>query len=144
MDLDGNRRPETIDDKGAAHFVGIPGALRGKEVPIALEAAGYERSDSAPRKLTGETLYLPIRKSAGRLYGKVVNERGEPVVGASIDVEGLAAQTDQAGRFGLVVPGDRVHANMTLDIHAAGFEPQTLGVEPGPSEVGIALRRRRR
>ena len=139
MDLRGNRRPETIDEKGAAHFPAIPADFHARAVPISLEANGFELADPGPRKLIGETLYLPVRKSAGRLNGVVVDQQGEPVAGAAIDVEGMVAETDSKGRFQITVPGDRVRSDMTLDVRARGFQGQTHGVTPGANEIRLRL-----
>jgi len=143
MDLHGNRRPEPIDDKGAAHFVGIPAGFRGQPVPIGLDAEGFEPAAGDPLKLTGESLYLPVRKSAVRLYGKVLDGREEPVAGASLEAGEFSAKTDTAGRFEITIPGEKVRQDMTLDVRASGFQPQTLGVTPGANEIRVSLKRNR-
>ncbi len=143
MDLHGNRREEAIDEKGAAHFSGIPSDLRGQDVSISLEAEGFERTGPDSRKLAGDSLYLPVRKSAGRLYGVVLDGRAEPVVGAAIDVGGLTKQTDLSGRFDLAIPADQLKTEMALDVRASGFEPQTHSVVPGANEIRIRMERRK-
>jgi len=142
MDLRGNRRLEAIDEKGAAHFPGIPAEFRGQEIPISLEAEGFERADRGSRKLAGDSLYLAVRRSAGRLVGVVKDEQGEPVVGAAVEVEKFAGKTDAAGWFNVTIPGDRMRPEMTLDVRAPGFQPQTHSVRPGANEIRIRLVRR--
>jgi hypothetical protein len=141
MDLNGNRRLEPIDEKGAAHFEGIPAEFRGKPVPIALDVEGFEPAEKGPRKLIGETLYFAVRKSAGLLYGTITDERGEPVRGAALNAGKFAATSDAAGRFEITIPGESVRQEMTLDVRAVGFKAQTLGVTPGANEIRVALKR---
>jgi hypothetical protein len=141
MDLNGNRRFESIDKKGAAHFPGIPIEFRAQPVSVSLEAEGFESADRGPKKLVGESLYLPVRKSVGRLYGKVSDERQEPVPDALLDVGGFTTKTDMAGRFEVSIPGDKMRPEMTLDIRASGFQPQTVAATPGANEIRISLRR---
>jgi hypothetical protein len=141
MDLRGNRRSEMIDDKGVAHFPGIPEELREQEVAISVEADGFEIAERGPRKLAGESLYLPVHRTPGRLHGMVTNEQGEPIASAELDLDGQVAQTDAKGRFNVPVPGDQVKPEMTLRIHSAGFQRQTLTVVPGANEIQVRLER---
>ena len=141
MDLKGNRRFESIDEKGAAHFLGIPAEFRAQPVPISLDAEGFELADPGLRKLVGESLYLPARKRVGRLYGMVAGEHGEPLAGAFLGTGEFMTRTDTVGRFELTIPGDKVRGEMTLDVRASGFQPQTLAVTPGANEIRIFLRR---
>lgn len=141
MDLGGQRRPESIDNKGAAYFPGIRADFRGREVPITLQCEGFELADSGLRKLTGDSLYLPVRRRDVRFYGMVSDERGEPIVGATMRVGETSQNTDDNGRFDIRLPGNTVSPEMTLDARALGFEPQTLGVTPGANEIRIRLLR---
>lgn len=141
MDLNGNRREEKIDDKGAAHFPGIPGDLHEREVPISIEAKGFERADSSAHKLDGESLYLAVQKSAAGISGKITDDRGEPVAEAEIDVGGLLAKTNGAGRFNLDIPGNRTRDEAVLHVQAKGFEPQSYSVVAGADEIQIRLER---
>jgi hypothetical protein len=144
MDLHGNRRSEGINDKGAAYFPGIPGDLRGQEVPVSVVAPGFERADREPRKLAGESIYLPVRRRASRLFGIVQAPDGAPVEDAAIDVEGLSTKTDAAGRFDLLIAGDGMKPEMDLKIDATGFVPESHTVVPGGSEIRIRLGRRKK
>ena len=141
MDLKGNRRFESIDEKGAAHFPGIPAEFLAQPVPISLDAEGFELADPGLRKLVGESLYLTARKRVGRLYGMVTGERGAPLAGAFVGTGEFMTQTDTMGRFEVTIPGDKVRGEMTLDVRASGFQPQTLAVTPGANEIRISLRR---
>ena len=58
------------------------------------------------------------------IYGKVLDEFGEPLVGASVFLEGtqLGAQSDFEGNYKIsgVVPG-----SFNLIVNYLGYEPQT-------------------
>src|SRR5262249_16890620 len=127
--------------KGAAHFPGISSDLRGQDVSISVVAEGYERAGPEMQKLTSESLYLPIRKSPGRLHGAVMDERGLPLPAATVRVGGLERRTDSAGRFDLAIPGDQLQPDMSLDVQAPGFRPQTYTVNAGANEIRIRLER---
>lgn len=69
---------------------------------------------------------------AGTLEGTVADEAGEPIAGASVQVEGPTERTvttDEAGAFSLGVVG----GDYTVTASAFGFEPATAEttVEPG-------------
>ena len=69
--------------------------------------------------------------------GKVVNESGDPISGASISIEGspggVTAGVD--GSFSLVVAG-----NKTLSISAVNYSPQTYKVKGSASSLVIRLK----
>lgn len=142
IDFGPDRRFEAIGEKGEAHFPSVPAEFRGKEVSASLQAEGFERTDTAQLKLTGESVYLAVRKQAGRIYGRVSDVNGDPVSAVELDLDGSPIEINAKGRFDVAVPGDRVKPEMTLNVRAPGFTPQTLPVVPGSNEIGIQLIRR--
>jgi hypothetical protein len=141
LDLGTDRRREKIGDKGQAVFSEIPASFRGQTVNVALEAEGYELVDPRPRRLDGNELYLSVRKSSARFIGRVQDEDGNPVAGATIEVAGLSTETQSTGRFEFVVPGDHLQPDLILHAQAKGYVPWSGHIEPGGGEMTVPLQR---
>jgi hypothetical protein len=144
IDLGADRRVEQIGEKGSAFFAGIPPDYRGKSIPVSVMADGFARTDGSSLRLTGESLYVPVRKQGVLLSGVIVDEAREPVPNATVQVAGQTAKTNGSGRFELSIPGDLVKEEMTLDIRADGFVSQTVAVVPNSNEIRRALKKRGR
>ncbi|HEY7159755.1 MAG TPA: carboxypeptidase-like regulatory domain-containing protein, partial [Acidobacteriota bacterium] len=73
------------------------------------------------------------------MKGKVVNEKGEPVVGATVTVKGTtkATSTDEKGEF--ILTG--VDENATLVVSSVSNEKQEIKVD-GRTEIGVQLKTR--
>lgn len=141
LDLNGNRRSEAIDEKGAAHFPGIPASFLGAKVPVALDAAGYEIAGAADLQLDRDAIYLPVRKSAATLSGDVFDERGAPVAGATVTVEETSTETDTRGSFAITIPGEQLKTEMWLSVTHSGFRAWGERVVPGSNRILIRLQR---
>ncbi len=75
-------------------------------------------------------------RSFEEISGRVTTDRGEPVVGATVQVKGtsMATSTDAEGRFRLNTP----NANVTLVVSFVGYETQEVALA-GRSAVNISL-----
>jgi hypothetical protein len=143
IDLGPDRRMEQIGEKGTAFFPAIPADYRGKDLPVSVIAEGFARTDESPVHVTGESLYVAVRKKGVLLSGVIVNEALDPVPNASLQVAGQTAKTDETGRFELSIPGELVKEEMTLDVRAEGFVSQTHPVVPNSNEIRLILKKRR-
>jgi hypothetical protein len=144
IDLGPDRRLEQIGEKGTAFFPAIPPDYRGKDLPVSVIADGFTRTDESPVHLTGESLYVAVSKKGVRLSGWIVNDAGDPVPNAVVQVAGQTAKTDADGRFELSIPGELVKEEMTLDVRAEGFISQTQHVVPNSNEIRLILQGRKR
>ena len=108
-------------EKGYALFAGIPPEYRGKDIPVSVIADGFERTNGSSLHLTGESLYVPVRKQGALLSGVLVNEARDPVPNATVHVAGQTTKPDEDGRLKLPIPGELVNEEMTLDVRADGF-----------------------
>jgi hypothetical protein len=105
VDLGPDRRREPVGDNGQAYFPAIPASFRGQKVDAWLDADGYELvSPGMQRALDGDSLYLAVRKTAGRLAGRVQDEEGRPIAGALLSVAGTSTASDATGYFELTIP----------------------------------------
>jgi hypothetical protein len=144
IDLGPDRRIEQIGEKGSASFAGIPPDYRGKDIPVDVIVDGFERTDRSPLQLTGESLYVPVRKQVALLSGVIFDEAGDPVPNVTVQVAGQTAKTNESGMFKVPVPGDLVKEEMTLDVRAEGFIGQTHPVVPNSNEIRLVLKKRGR
>jgi len=142
LDLGGERRREPIGDKGQALFAEIPASFRGQSVKLALDAEGYELGD--PQKeylLDGPSLYLPVQKVAGHIVGRVQDQDGNPLPGATVSVAGLATVSDPTGHFEITIPRERMQKEFFLQATAAGFATWHANVVAGGGEVIVNMKR---
>ena len=141
MDVGGAPRPANIDASGAAYFPGIVAALKGKPVNIVVDAPGFERAGSEPLTLAEDGMYLPVRRSGAHVVGRIQDVRGNPILGAAVNLAGYATRTDQDGFFQVDIAGDRVAPSMTIDVRATGFNPVSLPVVADGNPIRINLKR---
>jgi hypothetical protein len=140
IDLGGDRRSEDIGDKGQAFFPGVPANFRGQEVSVSLDATGYETVKPGEKlKIDGSSVYLPIRPKTGRISGRVQDGNGTPLAGVAIDLEGLSAKSDNAGRFEVTIPGMRMKGEFSLQATASGYAASRTMVVPGGNDVVVVL-----
>ena len=81
------------------------------------------------------------RLAAGDIVGSVLDDNGDPVIGASVNVKGnseLAVVTDLDGNFSLA----GVPAGATLEISYVGYQPREVAVADGKTMYSITLRPR--
>ncbi len=76
IDTGGLQRKADIGENGEAIFVEIPANFRGQEVPVRLDADGYELTDPHQKiKLDASSAYLEIRRKAARIAGHAKTDR---------------------------------------------------------------------
>jgi protocatechuate 3,4-dioxygenase beta subunit len=107
-------RSVLTDADGRYHLEEVRGTLR-----VSVKAAGYrplEEELARQRLLKGFVLNVALRPN--RLWGTVVDElNGEPVAGATVQVDGRSIRTDSAGRYSVA----RIKDETTLAIEADGY-----------------------
>jgi hypothetical protein len=142
LDLGADRRRETIGDKGEVRFVGIPTDQRGRTVPVALDAEGYELVDPKSQvKFSAETAYLAVRPASVQLSGRVQDEKGRAVPAAKLRLSSHTAQSAEDGWFSFKVPSDLPVTERTLHVTAPGFESSHLQTTPGSNPLTVVLQK---
>ena len=144
LDTGGSRRTAAIDANGQAIFSEIPANFRGREVPVGLDAEGYELADPQNNiRLNASSAYLEVRKKSGHIVGYVRDESGAPLAGVSIAVAGITESTKPDGSFELTIPGEWLKSELTLRAVAPRFAVWSDTVVPDSNEVAITLVRKR-
>lgn len=142
LDLGLDRRREPIGDKGQAYFPAIPASFRGQDVIVLIESDTHECANpSQELKLDGTSLYLPIQRKSGRIYGRVQDEAGRPLVGVAVTAAGLSTQTDENGSFELTIPPDLMQQEFSLQAVANGYALWHGTVVANANETIVILRK---
>jgi len=140
VDLDGDRQSRSIGENGEAYFPAIPDRFRGQEVPIWVDAVGFESTISDQKqRIDGGSLYLPVRKKSGHVSGRVQDQDGNPISGAELNVAGVLTHSDVSGHFEFLIPGNKLEQEMDLQAVAHGYKAQKYKVVPDGNEVTVTL-----
>ena len=88
--------------------------------------------------------HIARAQASATITGRVTNEAGSPINGVSVYVETLklGAQTDEGGRYTIVVPAARVtNGPVTVTARLIGFRPlsHVVSLSGGPSSLDFAL-----
>ena len=111
---------------------------------VSLGSDAYEPAKPGQKhKLDGSSLYLPVRKKSGRIYGRVQDEAGRPLAGVamSITAAGLSTQTDDNGSFELVIPSDRMQEEFSIQAVADGYATWRGTAIANSNETVVILRK---
>lgn len=142
LDLGADKRIEAIGDKGEARFASIPADLRGRDVAIGVDDDTYELvQPGLTIRLDQEAIYAAVQPKQLRLSGQVSDEQGRPVGKARAAIAGVAAETDQDGRFEVGLPADLPEGDRRITIVADGFEPWSAQTVPGGAPLSARLTR---
>jgi hypothetical protein len=87
------------------------------------------------------SIYLAVRKTAGRLAGRVQDEDGRPIAGAVLSVAGTSTTSDATGYFELTIPAGRLQRELPLQATASGFGPSHTNMVPGSNDATVILKR---
>lgn len=140
VDLDGDRQSRSIGENGEAYFPAIPDRFRGQEVPIWVDATGFESTTANQKeRVDGASLYLAVRKKNGHVSGRVQDQDGNPISRAALSVAGMLTHSDVSGHFELIIPGDKLEPEMDLQAVAHGYKAQKYKVIPNANELTITL-----
>ena len=140
VDLDGDRQSRSIGENGEAYFPAIPDRFRGQEVPIWVDATGFESTIADQKqRVDGGSLYLAVRKKSGHVSGRVQDQDGNPISGAELSVAGVLTHSGVSGHFELIIPGDKLEQEMDLQAVAHGYKAQKYKVVPNANELTITL-----
>ncbi|GBC60280.1 hypothetical protein DENIS_1231 [Desulfonema ishimotonii] len=143
LDLADNRRSEAINEKGAAYFSGIPAEFFNCEVPVMIQASGFESAETDKKAvLKSGGVYLQVRRddSLAKITGTVKSADGDFLKGVSIRIGKLKTRTDEGGYFELKIPPENQKARQKLIALLEGYETWEGNVHPGTrQDVGIVL-----
>lgn len=140
LDLGPDRRREPVGDRGQAHFSGIPATFRGQAVPVWLDAEGFTTPDPDPKRIEAGGLYLPVRREPVVVRGRVQDEAGQPIAGATLRLGELTSTSRTDGSFMIEIPGSLTGEDLGLAATAAGYAAWHEQVEPRSNDIVVVLR----
>jgi hypothetical protein len=139
MELGPEVRRQEIGPNGTVDFTNIAPNYRGWEVPVWVDSKQLEPVHPDQKYPLNAPIQLEVRKKAGKLSGRVQDPNGKPLVGTKVEAAGLSATTDLAGRFELVIPGDRLQPSFDLVAETAGYSAKHYEAVPNANELVIVL-----
>ncbi len=150
LDLGADRREEAIGPKGEVRFVAIPTTQMGRSVPVSL--VGSNKFEIAPNPsstpgqvptitLSAEVAYLSLRPRQLRVPVLVLDEQGNPVLGARWHLPSLKlqGQADDAGRFEMTLPATLLPPENELNVLAPGYGLWRGGATPGAGPLTVQM-----
>jgi hypothetical protein len=140
----GNRIEEgEIDKNGSVYFKGIPAKFRNKEVPIEIDASGWQfANDRTTCKLKNNnaTIIIERHKCLATVSGSVKDSEGNFIGGAIVVVKGIDDKTDENGRFLIQIPTEKQEEWQPIIAKKQGYEAVNSSVDPcSPKEIVIIL-----
>lgn len=145
VDLDNDRRAANIGENGRTHFGEIPLKFKNRQIPIHVEAKGFEVvfPDSA-YTLDGNPVYFAVKQdeSLARVTGVVRDEESRFFLeGATISAEGEKTVTDTLGRFDLYIPREKQNDQYLILIKKEGYRDETERYYPQSGFIEIRLKK---
>ena len=141
VDLDGDRQSRSIGENGEAYFPAIPDRFRGQEVPIWVDAKGFESTVANQKeRVDGASLYLPVRRKSGHVSGRVQDQDGNPIANAELSRSGcVTVIRTRPAILSSIIPGEKLAQEMDLQAVAHGYKTQRYKVVPDANELTITL-----
>jgi hypothetical protein len=143
--LNNDIRTKKIDENGSVDFKSIPAPFKNKEVPIELDAVGWQFDNGKPSRLCvlkGNHAYLTIERdnSLCCISGTIIDEDGNFVSGAIVTIKGISTKTDEKGRFTLELPSEKQEVEQLLTIQKRGYKTHALIIDSrSQSDVRVSL-----
>lgn len=132
----------SLQDKTVAEFLNQivqPLGINYKAVGSLIILYDAGNREEANEILKIDAIAQTDKKTTDReISGIVLNEKKEPVAGASVLIQGtnIGTTTDANGRFHLSVPGNEM---VVLHISSVGYQAQTIEVNANTASVSVTL-----
>lgn len=140
-----------IDNNGIVDFKNIPASQKNKEHRIDLNLKGWQFVKSKSKRLSitveGSESSIEIEpdNSLSKLFGQVKDEEDNFLEDVTINIKSgkVLVQTDNKGRFDMIIPFEFQDKEQQLMVYKEGFEMWRRKVYPGlQKELLIQLKRK--
>lgn len=125
--LDNEEKPLVLkESNGTATYKNLPGRFANQQARLTFYADGYESVDTIVNLERDGEVQVNIHRdnTYGVLAGTVMDEDGNALGGASIEVEGLVATSNPDGTFELNIPIERQKPYPHVRISKQGFQTE--------------------
>lgn len=114
------------ETNGTDTYKNLPGRFANQEARMTFEAEGYEPVDTIVTLQRNHEVNLNIHRddTYGVLAGTIINELGQPVVGATVEAEGLSCTSQADGSFQLHIPIEKQKPCPHVRISKAGYQTE--------------------
>ena len=123
--LDNEEKPLVLQESdGTATYKNLPGRFANQQARLTFCADGYEPVDTIVNLERGGEVQVSIHRdnTYGVLAGTVMDEDGNALGGASIEVEGLVTTSNHDGTFELNIPIEQQKPLPHVRISKQGFQ----------------------
>lgn len=106
---------------------GVHSKFRDTDAHLRFTATGYLPIDTL-LPMTDECLTLPIRRNndLGCIFGSITDEKGRPLSGVTVTVQGLSVESDATGNFRIEIPREKQAGEQLLAAFKPGYERWTF------------------
>ncbi len=125
--LDNEEKPLVLKESdGTATYKNLPGRFANQQARLTFSADGYESVDTIVNLERDGEVQVNIHRdnTYGVLAGTVMDEDGNALGGASIEVEGLMTTSNPDGTFELNIPIERQKLYPYVRISKQGFQTE--------------------
>jgi tetratricopeptide (TPR) repeat protein len=130
-----------VGEQGQAQFPALPRAVLGQTALLSLVAEEWRlKGGQVSIRLSETPSPLEVERTGATFRGQVRSEaENQPVPNVWVSIGGVATNTDQSGKFVLLVPVEALQPPIELVATYAGYEPwrQTVQVDAGVLAVGL-------
>ena len=127
LTLDNEEKLLVLTETGrTGTYKNLPGRFANQEARLTFEAEGYEPVDTVVILQRNGEVNLNIHRddTYGVLAGTIIDEKGQPVGGATVEVEGLTCTSQEDGSFKLHIPIEKQKLNPHVRISKAGYKTE--------------------
>lgn len=133
LTLGNEKKSRKINEEGGADFKGISHTFANNSVDVELMADGWQFENGATStkcQLKGASAKLTVQENYCCISGKIVDEGGNPVIGATVTIKNTSSQTNANGRFELIIPPDQQEEDQILYVRRSGYKEESFTVKP--------------
>lgn len=107
-------------------YKNLPGRFANQEVQLTFEAEGYEPVDTLIILQRNGEVNLNIHRddTYGVLAGTIIDEKGQPVGGATVEAEGVTCTSQEDGSFRLYIPIEKQKPCPHVRISKEGYQTE--------------------
>lgn len=111
---------------GTGTYKNLPGRFANQEARLTFEAEGYEPVDTVVTLQRNHEVSLNIHRddTYGVLAGTIIDETGQPIGGATVEVEGVTCTSQEDGSFKLCIPIEKQKPCPHVCISKAGYQTE--------------------
>lgn len=123
--LDNEEKTLVLTETGeTGAFKNLPGRFANQEARLTFEAEGYEPVDTVVNLLRNGEVDINIHRddTYGVLAGIIIDEKEQPISGATVEVEGLTCTSQEDGFFKLHIPIEKQKPYPHVRISKAGYQ----------------------